>query len=167
LNKRKIIAVSGSNGNDRNLDERILEKAERTGFLIAERGGILVCGGLGGVMEASARGAKKAGGITVGILPWKKEAANPYIDIPLATNLGFYRNTLIANCADCMIAICGRWGTLNEISMSVSINKPTVVITGTAGVSDILSGKDLLRKMRKKPLFVKTPEEAVEAAFSF
>ncbi|HNS33222.1 MAG TPA: TIGR00725 family protein [bacterium] len=162
----KIIAVSGSNGNDRNLNGEILEIAEKTGYLIARKGGILVCGGLGGIMEASARGAKKGGGITVGILPWKKEAANPYIDIPLATNLGFYRNTLIANCADCMIGICGRWGTLNEISMAVSINKPTVIIKTSGGTCEALSNEPFLKSFRKKPRIANTPEEAVEFAFS-
>lgn len=164
---KKIIAVSGSNGNDRTLNNEILQIAEKTGYLIAKKGGILLCGGLSGIMEASAKGAKQAGGITVGLLPWKKEAANPYIDIPLATNLGFYRNTLIINCADSVISICGRWGTLNEIAMAVSIDKPTIIIGESKGVCDIFARQDILKQFRKKPLIADSPEEAVNLAFSF
>lgn len=163
---KKIIGVSGSNAGDENLTSEILSMAERVGYLIAEKGGILICGGLGGIMEASAKGAKKAGGITVGILPGKKETANPYIDIPIATNLGFYRNYIIVYSADSLISICGRWGTLNEISMSVALSKPTILLSTSDGISEILSRKEFLHKMKRKPLIAKTPEEAVELAFS-
>ncbi|MDD3726167.1 MAG: TIGR00725 family protein [Candidatus Ratteibacteria bacterium] len=163
---KKIIAVSGSNAGDNNLTEEILKIAEKTGYLIAKRGGILVCGGLGGIMEASAKGAKKGDGITVGILPWNKESANPYIDIPIGTGMGFYRNNIIVNSADCVIGICGRWGTLNEIAMAISIGKPTIIIDGSGGVADLLSKEDILKIFKKRPIIVKTPEEAVDTAFS-
>ncbi len=163
---KKIIAVSGSNGNDSNLNREILKLAERVGSLIAEKGGILVCGGLGGIMEASAKGAKKAGGITVGILPWKKETANRYIDIPIATGLGFFRNNIIINCADSVISICGRWGTLNEMAMSMGLGKKTVILYASGGVSQLLSQKEVLKTFKRKPLVAATPEEAVNLAFS-
>ena len=163
---KKIIAVSGSNSGDSNLDSGILKIAEQTGYLIAKKGGILVCGGLGGIMRASAKGAKKGGGITVGILPWKKEAANPYIDIPIATNLGFFRNNIIIACADCIIGICGRWGTLNEIAMSMGMGKPTVIIGGSGGTSDMLSDEKVLKRFKKKPVIALSPKEAVDFAFS-
>lgn len=164
---KKLIAVSGSNKEDKNLNKKILEIAERVGYLIAKKGGILVCGGLGGVMEASARGAKMAGGITVGILPYEKSKANKYIDIPIATNLGFYRNYIIVNCADSIIGICGRWGTLNEISIAIALKKPTILISTTDGICEILSKKVILDKFEEKPYIVETPEEAVEFAFKF
>lgn len=163
---KKLIAVSGSNAGDRNLNPEILKLAERVGYLIAERGGILVCGGLGGIMEASAKGAKKGGGITVGLLPWKKESANLYIDIPIATGLGFFRNNVIINCADSVISICGRWGTLNEVAMSMGLGKRTIVLDASGGVSELLSQKDVLKTFKKKPLIAATPEEAVTLAFS-
>lgn len=163
---KKIIAVSGSNGNDSNLNREILKLAEKVGSLIAEKGGILVCGGLGGIMEASAKGAKKAGGITVGILPWKKETANRYIDIPIATGLGFFRNNIIINCADSVISICGRWGTLNEMAMSMGLGKKTVILYASGGVSQLLSQKEVLKTFKRKPLVAATPEEAVNLAFS-
>jgi uncharacterized protein (TIGR00725 family) len=163
---KKIIAVSGSNGNDTNLNNDILKMAEEVGFLIAKKGGILVCGGLSGIMEASAKGAKKGGGITVGILPWKKETANPYIDIPIATGLGLFRNHIIINCADSVISICGRWGTLNEISMAMSLGKKTIILDCSGGVSGLLSQKDVIKSFKKKPFIATTPEEAVSLAFS-
>jgi len=164
---KKMIAVSGSNIGDENLTEEILNVAERVGYLIGKKGGILVCGGLGGIMEAASKGAKKAGGITVGILPYGKEKVNQYIDIPIPTHLGFYRNYLIVSAADSVISICGRWGTLNETAFSVSIGKPTVILSGTGGISDIFSSKEILDKFKKKPSIAKTPEEAVDLAFSF
>ena len=161
-----MIAVSGSNAGDENLTDEILNVAEKVGYLIGKKGGILVCGGLGGIMEASSRGAKKAGGITVGILPYGKERANQYIDIPIPTYLGFYRNYLIISSADSVISICGRWGTLNETAFSVSIGKPTIILAGTGGISDIFSSKEILNKFKRKPSVARTPEEAVNLAFS-
>ncbi len=163
---KRLIAVSGSNAGDSNLNKDILKIAEEVGFLIAKKGGILICGGLGGVMQASARGAKRGRGITVGILPWKKETANPYIDIPIATGLGFFRNNIIVNCADSIISICGRWGTLNEISMAMSLGKRTIILDCSGGVSQLLSQKDVIKDFKKKPLIAHTPEEAVSLAFS-
>ena len=160
---RKIIAVSGSNAGDSNLTGEILTIAEETGYLIAKKGGILVCGGLGGIMEASAKGAKRGKGITVGIL-WNKKAAN-HIDIPIATGIGFYRNNIIVNCADCVTGICGRWGTFNEIAMSIGIGKPTIIIDKSAEYPTCSQRKRHLRPLRKT-IIGKNPEEAVNYAFS-
>jgi uncharacterized protein (TIGR00725 family) len=162
---KKIIAVCGSNAGDKNLNEKILNIAEKVGYLIAKKGGILICGGLGGVMEYASKGAKEAGGITVGILPFDKTKANKYIDVPIATNLGFYRNYIIVNSADAIIGICGRWGTLNEISISIALGKPTILISTSGGISELLSRKDFLEQFEEKPYIAETPEEAVELAF--
>jgi len=162
---KKIIAVCGSNAGDKNLNKEILKIAERVGELVAEKGGILICGGLGGVMEAVAKGTKKKGGITVGILPYDKSKANKYIDIPIGTNLGYYRNYIIVNSADCVIGICGRWGTLNEISMAIALGKPVILISSSKGICEILNNREILDKFEEKPYIVETPEEAVELAF--
>jgi len=101
--------------------------AEQTGRLLAQHGAIVVCGGLGGVMEAVAKGAKANGGTTVGILPGADPAAaNAYIDIPLATGLGEMRNFLIVRTAHALIAIGGGVGTLSELALAQRIGKPAV-----------------------------------------
>ena len=120
---KPIIAVIG--GGTCSAEEAAV--AEQTGRLLAERGAIIVCGGLGGVMEAVARGAKANGGTTVGILPGADPAAaNPYIDVPLATGLGEMRNFLIVRSAHALIAIGGGVGTLSEIALARRIGKPVV-----------------------------------------
>ncbi|HDO19280.1 MAG TPA: TIGR00725 family protein, partial [Thermoplasmatales archaeon] len=111
-----MIAVCGSDYDDNDLDDTVISMAEEVGKEIAKHGAILICGGRGGVMEAACRGAKENSGITVGILPFSKEEANPYVDIAIETGLGNVRNFLVVKSADAIIAICGRWGTLNEIS---------------------------------------------------
>ena len=102
--------------------------AAQVGRLLAEQGATVLCGGLGGVMEAAARGAKTVpGALTVGILPGSDPGdANPYIDIPLATGMGEMRNALIVRAARAVIAIGGGWGTLSEIALAQRIGTPVV-----------------------------------------
>lgn len=120
-----LIAVIGG----RKADKTLKKEAEAVGRLIAEKGGILVCGGMHGIMEAVSKGAKQAGGLTVGILPQDhKRDANPYIDIPIATGLGIGRNVVIARTADALIAIGGEYGTLSEIAFGLQMGKPVVGI---------------------------------------
>jgi uncharacterized protein (TIGR00725 family) len=120
---KPIIAVIG--GGTSTAEETAL--AEQTGQLLARHGAVVVCGGLGGVMEAVARGAKANGGTTVGILPGADPAAaNAYIDIPLATGLGEMRNFLIVRTAHALIAIGGGVGTLSEIALAQRVGKPVV-----------------------------------------
>lgn len=160
---KKIILVSGS-GEAKTLSPKALEIAEKVGFLIAKKGGIIICGGMGGVMEAVCRGAKRKGGITVGFLPAEKEKANPFVDIPLPMGVGLLRNYLLVNCADAIIGIGGRWGTLNEISLGLNLGKPVILIRGTGGWADLLA--EIKReKSKTEPRVVSTPEEAVELAF--
>ena len=109
------------------VDKKTEKLAEQIGQIIAELGAILICGGLSGVMLSAAKGAKKAGGTTVGILPGKDKAeANQYIDIPIATGLGFTRNTLVAGSPDIVIALSGKEGTLSEIGFALSKKKPII-----------------------------------------
>jgi len=122
---RKVIAVIGG----RRVEKRLLLEAENVGRLIAKKNVVLVCGGLGGVMEAVSRGARAEGGITVGILPQEhKRDANEYIDIPLATGLGIGRNVIIVRTADALIAIGGEYGTLSEIAFALQLGKPVAGI---------------------------------------
>ncbi|MCC6346820.1 MAG: TIGR00725 family protein [Nitrospirales bacterium] len=123
--RRKVIAVVGAGA----AGKKETHTAEEAGRLIALRGAILVCGGLSGVMEAAARGAKDAGGITVGILPQNHcNEANPYIDVPVATGFGEGRNVIIVRTADALIAVGGEYGTLSEISFALKTGKPVVGI---------------------------------------
>ncbi len=101
-----------------------LDKAYRVGKLIAERGAILVCGGLGGVMEAASRGAKEAGGLVIGILPGQDfSSANPYVDIPISTAIGYLRNALVVLNSHALVAVDGSYGTLSEISYALIYGK--------------------------------------------
>jgi len=124
--------------------------AFEVGTEIAEKGAILVCGGLGGVMEAAARGAKKAGGLTVGILPGNShEDANSHIDIPIATGMGYSRNSVVAMNADVLIAVDGQFGTLTEIAYGKIYGKKVIGI-GTWNIQGVVKAD--------------TAEQAVELA---
>ena len=103
------------------------DAAEAVGRELARRGVVLVCGGLGGVMEAACRGAKQAGGTTVGILAGKDRSdANPFVDIAIATGLGQARNAVIVRAADAVVAIGGGYGTLSEIALALRRSKRVV-----------------------------------------
>jgi hypothetical protein len=101
--------------------------AEEVGFMLAEKGCTVVCGGLGGVMEAACKGAKRAGGTTVGILPGNdRRDANEFVDVAIVTGLGEARNTLVVKSSQAVIAIGGRYGTLSEIGLSLKLGIPVV-----------------------------------------
>ena len=108
-------------------DEKTRRLARDVGREIARRGHVLVCGGLGGVMEAAAGGAKEEGGFTIGVLPTGRRAdANPHIDVAIATDMGHARNAIIANTSDALIAVGGSYGTLSEISFGLKLGKVVV-----------------------------------------
>jgi hypothetical protein len=118
-----IVAVIGGHICDRKVEQQ----AHKIGKKVTEMGAKLISGGLGGVMMASAKGAKEAGGITIGILPGeKKNDANPYIDIAIPTGLGLARNTLVVRSADIIIALPGEYGTLSEIAFSLVLGKKVI-----------------------------------------
>ena len=101
--------------------------AEAVGGALAERGAVLVCGGLGGAMEAACRGAKAAGGTTVGILPgYDRRAANEFVDVAVATGLGDARNAVIVRTADAVIAVGGAYGTLSEVALALAAGKKVI-----------------------------------------
>jgi uncharacterized protein (TIGR00725 family) len=104
-----------------------LEEAEEAGAAIAEAGAGLVCGGLGGVMEAACRGARSRGGMTLGLLPGTdRDAANGWVVVAVPTGLGEARNALVVRAADAVVAIGGGWGTLSEIALALKTGVPVV-----------------------------------------
>jgi len=134
--------------------------AREVGQLIARAGGILICGGRGGVMEAAACGAKDAGGITIGILPGSSASeANAYIDIPVVTGMGNARNVINVLTSQAVIVIHGGCGTLSEIALALKCGTPVVALE-TWSVIPPEGGA------RPEIVTVTTPEEAVSAALS-
>jgi hypothetical protein len=130
----------------------LAEAAEAVGRRLAERGAVVVCGGLGGVMEATARGVHAAGGIAVGILPGSdRTEANRYLTVALATGLGEMRNPLVVRSADVVIAIGGAYGTLSEVAFALRTAVPVVGL-GTWDLEDVVAAPG--------------PDEAVELALA-
>lgn len=162
---KKLISICGSDYDDDMLSNYSLEVAEEVGRFIAKKGAVLVCGGLGGIMKAACRGAKKENGITVGIMPYTKEDANEFIDIAIPTTIGNVRNFIVANAGDATIAIGGRWGTLNEISYRMICERPIILIRGTGGCVDEIINKNIMQDVESHYYVADTAEEAVEKAF--
>ena len=118
-----IISVIGAS----RPSQEILALAEEVGKRIAQRGATLVCGGLGGVMEAACRGAKSAGGTTIGILPGNDpEAANPWVDIPICTGMGYARNVIVVKTGLAVVAVGGAYGTLSEVGHALGDGIPVI-----------------------------------------
>jgi uncharacterized protein (TIGR00725 family) len=127
--------------------------AREVGRLLAEAGATLVCGGLGGVMEGACRGCDEAGGLAVGVLPGSVSGqANPWVGLPIVTNLGHARNIVIAHTAQALIAIEGEYGTLSEIAVALKLGKPVVSLRSWPDVPGVTR--------------VGTPEEAVRKVFA-
>ena len=120
---RLVVAVCGPN--DTGAEE--LAWAEAVGRGLAEAGAVLLCGGLGGVMEAASKGATDAGGLAVGILPGNdRRGANPFLSLALPTGLGETRNTVLVRMADVVIAISGEYGTLSEVAFALKVGVPVI-----------------------------------------
>jgi len=146
--KRQIGVIGG-----READAEILALAERVGEGIAERGAVLVCGGMGGVMEAACRGARTAGGTTVGILPVSSaERGNPYLDVVIPTGMGVARNAIIIQSCDGVIAVGGKYGTLSEMAFALHDGIPVVSLRSWEVDENIVRAD--------------TAEEAVDKVFS-
>jgi len=144
IRQRSRIAVIGGSRPGR----AALDAAFEVGRLIARAGAVLVCGGLGGVMEAACRGAREEGGLTIGILPGGAAAdANPWVDVPIATGLGFTRNALVVMNADAVIAVDGEYGTLSEIAYGKIHGKKVVGLATweVKGVETAATPEDAVR----------------------
>jgi len=122
-NRKRMVAVIGAG----ECDASTYHRAREVGRLLAERGCVVVTGGLGGVMEAASEGARSAGGTVVGVLPTSKPgAANAHVDIAIATGMGDARNAILANTAECFVAVDGSYGTLSEIAFALKRGKRVV-----------------------------------------
>ena len=140
MKKQTYIGVIGGS----NCTEKTAKLAETVGMEIAKAGAILVCGGLGGVMEAACRGAKQAGGATIGILPnWSKESANEFVDIPIVTGLGDMRNLMVVRNSDAVIALPGRYGTLSEIAFCLNSATPLISLSNWNVSKKIIRARDV------------------------
>jgi uncharacterized protein (TIGR00725 family) len=118
-----VIAVIG----DSSCSPEEAKLAQTVGELLAQQHVTVICGGLGGVMEAVCRGAKSKGGLTVGILPGQDpNTANPWVDIPVVTGMGEARNVAVAKSAQAVIAVGGRYGTLSEIAYALKNGTPVI-----------------------------------------
>ena len=137
MSRPLIISVIG----EHEARPQIVELAEQVGLELAQRGVTVVCGGLGGVMEAVCRGAKSGGGTTIGILPDKDpNMANRYVDFPIVTGLSYARNVIVVNTGLAVIAIGGAYGTLSEIGHALGDGKPVIGLAtwtlARSGVAD-------------------------------
>jgi uncharacterized protein (TIGR00725 family) len=152
-----IVGVIGGS----RVDKNTAGSAYEVGKLLAEREALVVCGGLGGVMEAVCQGVSDGKGVSVGILPTDDTTeANYYVSVPIATGMGNARNFIIARTAEVLIAIGGSYGTLSEIAIGLNLGKPVIALDSwqleKAGFVDT----DLFIKARD-------PKDAVEKAFRF
>ncbi len=139
-------------------DDATAAVGEAVGRLLAQRGATVICGGLGGVMEAAARGAFTAGGVVVGLLPGLEvEQGNPYLSVAIATGASHARNLYIVASSDAVIAIGGEYGTLSEIALALKLGKPVI---GLNTWTCIRNGRPAAVHA------VETPEEAVERALA-
>lgn len=140
--EKKFIAVIG--GGECSAEEA--ELAEEVGREIARRGAILICGGLSGVMEAACKGAYAEGGMTIGILPGdSRRQANRYVQIPIATGVGYARNVIVVKSAQAVIAIGGSYGTLSEISHARQSGIPVIGLNTWSFSKDGKTDKSIIR----------------------
>jgi len=146
-------------------------QAEEVGMELAKRGAVVVCGGLAGVMEAVCKGAKKAGGTTIGILPSDDpDDANPYVDIPICTGLRYARNVLVVKTGRAVIAIDGAYGTMSEIGHALGEGIPVVGLNTWAfsinGHSDdsIIAAKNPVDAVKKAIAAAKARDKGARGA---
>ncbi len=154
LKRKRLIAVIGGSQATR----KEIRTAEDVGRELAKRGAIVVCGGLGGIMEATCRGAASEGGVTIGILPGEsRNDANQYVQIPIVTGMGYARNVAVAKSAQVVIAIGGNYGTLSEIGHAIQSGIPVVGIDSWS----LLKGG----KINSAIVTAKNATDAVDKAF--
>lgn len=146
--QRVQVAVIGAG----ECDEEVRKIAHQVGRGIAKLGHTLICGGLGGVMEAASCGTKEAGGVTVGIVPGSRDDANSCVDIEIATGMSHARNAIIVRSADAVIALPGSYGTLSEIALALKMGRRVINlgewdVPGALKVDSPKEALDLLSEM--------------------
>ena len=145
--RETIIAVIGT----RQPSPEESKLAEEVGREIAKNGAILICGGLGGVMEDACRGACAEGGLTIGVIPGDDgKAANPYVQIPIVTAIGYARNVIIVKSAQAIIAVGGGYGTLTEIGYALDSKKPVIGLKTWTFSRDNHMDKSIIRARSAK-----------------
>ncbi len=165
MNGRVQILVIGHNESGCTADHEKI--AYDTGAQIAQSGAVLITGGLGGVMRFSSKGAKEAGGITVGVLPQNKRGEeNEFCSVVLPTGMGYARDFLNALSADAVIIIGGGAGTLSEMCAAYMYERPMVAIRGTGGMADEYDGKYMDYRKKFPVRGADTPAEAVKTALA-
>jgi uncharacterized protein (TIGR00725 family) len=153
MDRRKYIAIIGAGSSSTATDAAATE----VGRLVAHAGAVIVCGGLGGVMEAACRGARQEGGTTIGILPGlDRSEGNPYLDYSVPTGVGHARNLAVVSSGDAVIAVGGEYGTLSEIGLARKAKRPVILL----GSWDIRRRGELPDGV----IEASSPEEAVEMA---
>ena len=153
VDNKKLIAVIGGG----QCSSETAKLAEDVGRELAKRGAILICGGLGGVMEAACRGATAEGGMTIGILPGEsRRSANLFVQIPIATGMGHARNVAVVKSAQAVIAVDGSYGTLSEIGHALQSGIPVIGL-GTWSISQNGQPDEAI-------IVAQNPVEAVEKA---
>ncbi len=153
MSKKKFVAVIGGS----QCSKKEAQLAEEVGRELARREAILICGGLGGIMKTACKGASAEGGTTVGIIPGdNRQAANPYIQIPIVTGLGEARNVIVVKSVQAVIAIGGSYGTLSEISYALKNGIPVI------GLNTWSLSKN--GRQDKSIILAQSPAEAVDKA---
>ena len=148
MNRTPYVAIVGSG----TATGELYEFAREVGRLIARRGGIVVCGGLSGVMEAAARGATEAKGVAIGILPDEDRGrANAYLSYSVATGTGHARNLAVVCSGDVIVAVGGGYGTLSEIGLALKVGRPVVAFESW--------------DLGEQVMVATSPQEAVRVAF--
>ncbi|MCP4685553.1 MAG: TIGR00725 family protein [bacterium] len=144
--RKPIIAIIGAS----KCSKKLRDMAAVVGKYVAENEGVVVCGGMGGIMEGAARGAKEAGGTTIGILPTADRAdANEYIDYAIPTGFGEARNILVVRTADAVLAFPGKFGTLSEMAFALQARKPVISISAWKLGDEIIQMEDPLEAAEK------------------
>ena len=147
------VAVVGPN----DATQTELDQAEAIGEGLARAGAVLVCGGLGGVMHAAARGCERAGGVSIGILPGDdRDPGSPHLTVAVSTGMGETRNAIIVRTSDVLIAISGEFGTLSEVAFALKLGKPVVGVR----TWELSKGGKPVEAIHR----VETPDEAVMEA---
>ncbi|RKX25320.1 MAG: TIGR00725 family protein [Candidatus Zixiibacteriota bacterium] len=146
-NERKpIIAIIGAG----KCSKKLRDQAALVGRYVAEKGAVVVCGGMGGIMKGAARGAKEAGGTTIGILPTdNRDDANEYIDYIIPTGFGEARNILVVRTADAVVAFPGKFGTLSEMAFALKAKKPVISVSAWKLGPDVIQMDDPLEAAEK------------------
>jgi len=155
--KNEFVFIGVIGGSD--VSPQIAGLAEEVGREIARHGAVLVCGGLGGVMEAACRGARREGGLTIGILPGdNRQDANPHVQIPIVTGIGYARNVAVVKSAQVVIAVDGSHGTLTEIGHALQSGIPVIGLNTWSLSIDGRADNNII--------CVKNPKEAVDKAMA-